>query len=77
MTLEELKTEANKLGYNVIKKQQHIKMQPCKCGSKNLGIGIDNGMYCIECNKCGFSSKPAKTQKQSRSNWNEEIIKRE
>lgn len=34
MNLEELKAEATKLGYNLVKKQPYIKPLHCTCGKK-------------------------------------------
>ena len=34
MNLEELKSEAAKLGYNLVKKQPYTKLLPCTCGEK-------------------------------------------
>lgn len=48
MTLEELKTEANKLGYSLIKKKPYIHIKPCPvCGKKRYNktkelVSIEN-----------------------------------
>ena len=34
MNLEELKAEAAKLGYNLVKRQPYIKLLQCACGKK-------------------------------------------
>ena len=39
MTLEELKAEAEKFGYTLIKKSDSIKMLPCTCGCKRRRVG--------------------------------------
>ena len=39
MTLEELKAEANKLGYGLIKKKPYIPIKPCPvCGKKSTSV---------------------------------------
>lgn len=41
MTLEELKAEANKLGYSLIKNKPYIPIKPCPvCGRKVLICGM-------------------------------------
>ena len=75
MTVEELKLEAAKLGYNVVKKQQYIKLSPCICGKKHprqwYRMGSGNIVY--QCDDCNFSSPEAKTKKQARLNWNKAV----
>lgn len=34
MTYDELKAEANKIGYNLVKKREYISHKICKCGSR-------------------------------------------
>lgn len=36
MTYEELKKEADKLGYKLIKKPEPVKRLPCTCGCKRV-----------------------------------------
>lgn len=39
MTLEELKIEANKFGYSLIKKKPYIPIKPCPiCGKKSTSV---------------------------------------
>ena len=77
MTLEELKAEADKLGYSVVKKQQYVKLSPCICGHKHprewYRIGSGNVVY--QCPSCDFSASEAKTRKQARLNWNKAVEK--
>ena len=72
MTLEELKVEAEKLGYNVVKKQQYIKLSSCKCGSKKPRewYKMGGGVF-YRCRNCDLTAPDAKTKKQARINWNE------
>ena len=44
MTLEELKAEANKLGYSLIKKKPYIPIKPCPvCGKKCTNLWYGTG----------------------------------
>jgi hypothetical protein len=72
MTVEELKIEAAKLGYNIIKKQPYIKLEKCQCGKKpQVGYGI-NYVFC-RCNYCKTEGPHALTERQARLNWNEMV----
>lgn len=53
MTYEELKEEASKLGYKLVKKQKYISLAKCKnCGKKPVEWYTTNGMaYECECGK--------------------------
>ena len=58
MTIEELKKEANKLGYNIIKKREIPKILPCTCGCKkreHIYISgkteFPRGLRCKRCGK--------------------------
>ena len=74
MTLEELKTEANKLGYSLCKQITYEKLSTCKCGSKRIASEL---WYCrtkyYRCTKCGLKSEPAKTKYQAIKNWNNAV----
>lgn len=73
MTYEELKNEAKKLGYNLIKQPTYIKMLPCPCGAPRTRIRhystvLRKWYYCT---KCGFhGNRDAKTITQAKINWN-------
>ena len=73
MKLEELKTEANALGYSLCKKITYEKLSTCTCGSRRITseLGIRSKYY--RCTKCGLRGNPAKTKYQAISNWNEEV----
>lgn len=76
MTLEELKIEAKKYGYRVIKDTPYISMLPCICGNKAISYGsnyISPTPYFHKCRKCGFKSQPAKTKYETRAKWNESV----
>jgi len=70
MTIEELKIEADKLGYNIIKKQKPIKLLNCSCGKKpSLWINQYKGNFywCEECNK---RSPYAQSENKAKIAWN-------
>ena len=80
MNLEELKAEAAKLGYNLVKKQPYIKLSHCTCGEKKpaqwfIKQGENRGMSFYKCDDCGLSALPAKTDRQARENWNQLVSK--
>ena len=80
MNLEELKAEAAKLGYNLVKKQPHIKLSHCTCGEKKPSEWFyytekNGGMRIYKCDNCGLSALPAKTNRQARENWNQLVSK--
>ena len=75
MDIEELKEEAKKLGYNLIKKKPYVKLLPCPCGNKNsvyFDYTKDWQKYAT-CSKCGFVGSPAKRIYEARENWNKAV----
>lgn len=76
MTFEELKAEAKRQGYNLVKKQTYVPLRKCSCGAKYSVKArwtiYGNAYYCI---KCGLESYPSKTQRGARENWNKEVEK--
>lgn len=74
MTLEELKIEAEKLGYKLTKKIKYEKLEPCICGWKRIirGISYPHGSF-YYCYKCGLKGETANTQYQARINWNKKV----
>ena len=77
MTLEELKAEADKLGYNLVKKQVYTKLLRCTCGCKPAQNMVWTGRkfvgYSYECKNCDYQSTPHKLKYKAKSNWNEMI----
>ena len=71
MTLEELKAEASKLGYSLLKKITYEKLSYCKCGSKRIAWAGYPKQY--RCTKCGLKGQPAKTKYQAIINWNKAV----
>lgn len=81
MTLEELKLEADKLGYSLVKKQKSIKLLPCTCGNKRRTMWITTirstggGGFqrILACDKCGMKAPPGNTIQEAKENWNKII----
>lgn len=75
MTLEELKVEAKKLGYKLIKDNPRVKLLPCTCGRKQIDLWWDgvNYTWFYKCPKCGKRSPSHKTQIEVRKLWNKMI----
>lgn len=75
MTLEELKIEANKLGYKLIKNNPMPKLKPCVCGCKQRtewSCHNPDGVR-LECVKCGLSTPVVKTRREAINSWNDLI----
>lgn len=77
MTLEELKVEADKLGYRLSKKSERVKFLPCTCGCNRRSHWFvhswDENKIFFECNNCGLQSPPGYPEKEARQNWNKMI----
>ncbi len=77
MTLEELKVEADKLGYRLQKKQPYVPFPTCKCTNYRKGIQkyykVGEG-YFYQCENCGLTSQPAKLVRDAERNWYELTI---
>jgi hypothetical protein len=76
MNINELKAEANKLGFSIAKKITYEKLLPCLCSSRSrcrvvCEIGIHSKYY--RCTLCGYKGKPAKTKYEAISNWNKAV----
>lgn len=78
MTLEELKAEANKLGYSLIKKKPYIPIKPCpvcdkKCTSVwygQRGIGTQR-----QCSFCDFEGDWTNEKISVNEAWNNAVEK--
>ena len=73
MTVEELKSEAKKLGYRITPIRKYIKLLPCTCGRKQLGgwwWDSENHVYFYKCPICDMEGPPGKTDREARKNWN-------
>ena len=81
MTVEELKIEAAKLGYYLIKKPD--KYIPCTCGANSRRFRYINNKPTLTCSKCGYRFIPDKEfpnfrgiEGKMRDLWNAEMIKK-
>lgn len=72
MTLDELKAEAKRQGYKLIKDNPMPKLSPCICGAKRRAEWTSASLrgYCYECMKCGKMSSWGDTRREARENWN-------
>ena len=79
MTVEELKIEAKKLGYNIIKIKPKTKILPCICGRKRM----EKWYFCQEgkdtkieivCPIC-YREAIGKTEQEAIENWNNSILR--
>ena len=78
MTVEELKVEAAKLGYKIIKKQEYIKFKPCICGCNKRGLWYrSGGTRLYKCNNCGLEAPEGSNDKEAKLNWNKMIEENE
>ena len=75
MTFDELKLEANKLGYRLEKIQKPITILPCPiCGKKRTSEWHQQGgLLFRQCNNCGFAGKYAKNSKEAKIEWNNTV----
>lgn len=79
MTLEELKAEAKKHGYHLMKDREKVNLLDCTCGCnrrRHYTVVKDNevfeGLRCIKCGKWVLG----KTELDARKEWNK-LIKEE
>lgn len=79
MTVKELKVEAKKLGYLLIKIKEKVLQFPCPvCGKKNTTtwyiMGGDGGSY-KQCNGCGFKGFPSEknSDESVKEAWNKAV----
>lgn len=75
MTINELRIEAEKLGYTLTKKIVYVKLKPCKCGYNRPTQEITinpKGSY-FYCPKCGLKTQIGKHNYQARENWNKAV----
>lgn len=80
MTLEEVKIEADKLGYRLVKKPERVIMLPCPvCGGRASGDWYDmsNGCRFKQCNCCDFRGGYGKTILEAKKKWNEAVLEYE
>lgn len=55
MTIDELRIEADKLGYSLVKKKSYMPIKPCPiCGRKNTSTWYSTKGMQRRCNFCDF-----------------------
>lgn len=80
MILEELKVEADKLGYNLVKKPEKVTLLPCPiCGKKRTHewYAVDVGSRFRRCSECDFTGGYGKTRGEARRKWNKAVLEYE
>lgn len=73
MTYEELKAEANKMGYNLIKKKEYIPHKRCKCGSRGSmwhDCSSEITTHSIVCKNCSIRTNSHKSEADAWREWN-------
>lgn len=77
LTLDELKEEAKKHGYKLVKESGYISLLPCpKCGRKSTVEWYHrNDTISRGCDTygCDFHGKQGKTHREARIKWNEAV----
>lgn len=77
MTVEELKEEAKKHGYYLLKPtptNKYVKLLPCTCGYKHRErVYDDNNYIAFRCKKCGKQSDFKRVISWAVEAWNEMI----
>ena len=75
MTLEELKEEARKQGYNLIPIKKYVKLAPCTCGRKRIEewYAVDIHMWQYKCPNCGLTGYPGVTHDKAKIGWNKKV----
>lgn len=73
MTLEELKKEADRFGYNLVKKSRPDKLLPCKCGhNRREHWHMQHGVK-LKCMGCG-EEVVGKNMADAMRNWNRKAM---
>lgn len=74
-TIEELKKEANRLGYNIIKKKERIKLLPCICGCNKRTHWYKIQYRGLRCTKCGLEAAVRVEESESalKKEWNHKV----
>lgn len=76
MTLEELKAEASKLGYSLIKKKPYIPIKPCPvCGKKSTIVwyGTVGKGTMRQCSFCDFAGDWTNKKIPTTEAWNNAV----
>lgn len=73
MTYDELKAEANKMGYNLVRKRERISHKRCKCGSKgSTWYDCSGGKVArfIQCENCDVRTNSHISERDAWREWN-------
>ena len=77
MKLEELKADAAKHGYALVKKREYVRLEPCICGHERRHKERSSRGWYFWCKKCGFTGgQISSSERAARIAWNE-AVKRE
>jgi hypothetical protein len=77
MTLEELKAEAKKHGYKLVKETPNTTLNSCICGEKRYIRMLGTHTKYCKCIKCGFTADEAKYQYEAKIKWNKCVVNAE
>lgn len=70
MTFEELKAEADRQGYNLVKKQKYISLKPCPVCGKKPSEWFNRGLHTYKC-ECDKHYQWFATNRAARIAWND------
>lgn len=73
MTYEELKTEANKMGYSLVKKKEYVPHKKCKCGGRGgtwYNCADGNTTRFVKCERCDIRTNDYKSEVDAWREWN-------
>lgn len=75
MTVNELREEAKKLGYGIIKLKNKEKFEYCVCGHnrRRMTFNSTNNKVAYYCLNCNFTAPYGEDELDARSKWNEAI----
>lgn len=74
MTFEQLKEEANNLGYKLVKKSTYVPLRKCSCGAKS-SVRCYHTFYTkyYQCIKCNLKGEEGGSYRVARENWNKAV----
>jgi len=76
MTIEEIRKEAEAIGYSITFSKKPPNLLPCVCGCKRRRHWHSkDGLY-LQCGTCYLKSKPGKTAYDVNTNWNNMILEK-
>lgn len=73
MTVEQLKEEAAKLGYSVVKIRKRPKFIKCICGHNLHTKYFSGGTIFFQCKHCGLKGDKSKTEYEAIRNFNKVV----